>query len=126
MFHVTIRDHIMIAHSLPSEAFGPAQNMHGATYVVDATFFKSDLDENNIVIDIAIAHDVLKAVLEPLRYQNLDELPQFQNKLTTTEFLARHIHAEMAKAVSDSFQGKLRITLGESHVAWAGYEGMVG
>ncbi|MEO0468538.1 MAG: 6-carboxytetrahydropterin synthase [Bacteroidota bacterium] len=126
MFHVTIRDHIMIAHSLPSEAFGPAQNMHGATYVVDATFFKSDLDENNIVIDIAIAHDVLKAVLEPLRYQNLDELPQFANKLTTTEFLARYIHEEMAKAVTGSFQGKLKITLGESHVAWAGYEGMVG
>ncbi|RMG58057.1 MAG: 6-carboxytetrahydropterin synthase [Bacteroidetes bacterium] len=122
MFSVKIRDHVMIAHSLPSPAFGPAQQLHGATYVVDAEFFRADLDENNIVIDIDIAHKTLAAALAPLKYQNLDALPQFAGKLTTTEFLARHIHQEIAAAVKGSFAGKLRITLGESHVAWASYE----
>ena len=125
MFSVTIRDHMMIAHSLPSEAFGPAQHMHGATYVVDACFMSEALDENNIVIDIAIAHEVLSDALQPLRYKNLDELPQFEGKLTTTEFLARYIHQQISKAVKDSFAGKLKVTLGESHVAWASYEAIV-
>lgn len=116
---------MMIAHSLPSEAFGPAQQMHGATYVVDATFMAPKLDENNIVIDIAIAHEVLKAVLDPLRYQNLDELAQFKGHLTTTEFLARYIHEQICQQISPNFKGKLKVTLGESHVAWAGYEGEV-
>ncbi len=125
MFAVKIRDHIMIAHSFNSPAFGPAQKMHGATYVVDAKFQAPQLDENNIVIDIAIAHEVLKDALQPLNYQNLDELPQFAGKLTTTEFLAHHIHGEIAKKVKNSFKGNLKITLGESHVAWASYEGRV-
>ncbi|MDN5212023.1 6-carboxytetrahydropterin synthase [Fulvivirgaceae bacterium BMA12] len=122
MFTVTIRDHIMIAHSLKSEAFGPAQQMHGATYVIDATFQSKNLDKNNIVIDIALAHEVLKDVIAPLNYQNLDELPQFKNILTTTEYLAYYIHAKVAEKVSSQFSGNLKITLGESHVAWAGYE----
>ncbi|MEM6343680.1 MAG: 6-carboxytetrahydropterin synthase [Bacteroidota bacterium] len=125
MFTVTIRDHVMIAHSLPSEAFGPAQKLHGATYVIDACFMAPELDENNIVIDIAIAHEVLKAVLSPLNYQNLDDLPQFDGKLTTTEFLARYIHEQIGLAVKASFSGRLKVTLGESHVAWASYEGDV-
>jgi 6-pyruvoyl-tetrahydropterin synthase len=125
MYSVTIRDHMMIAHSLPSDAFGPAQNLHGATYVVDATFSRPELDENNIVIDIDIAHKVLAKVLGPLKYQNLDDLPQFEDKLTTTEFLARYIHDEIGREVSDSFSGKLKVVLGESHVAWAAYEGQV-
>lgn len=115
----------MIAHSLPSEAFGPAQNLHGATYVVDAMFSSPTVDENNIVIDIAIAHEVLKDVLQPLRYQNLDDLPQFDGKLTTTEFLAHYIHRQIGVAVKDSFSGTLKVTLGESHVAWAAYEGAI-
>lgn len=115
----------MIAHSLPSEAFGPAQNLHGATYVVDAEFSSKDLDENNIVIDIDIAHKTLAKVLGPLKYQNLDELPQFQGKLTTTEFLARYIHQQIAETVAGQFAGTLKVTLGESHVAWASYEGLV-
>ncbi len=126
MFSVRIRDHIMIAHSLPDPAFGPAQNMHGATYVVDAEFLRPGLNQHNIVIDIGLAHEVLKKALSPFAYQNLDELPEFEGKLTTTEFLARHIHAAIAELVSGEFTGTLKVTLGESHVAWAGYEGEVG
>ncbi|MDF9795647.1 6-pyruvoyltetrahydropterin/6-carboxytetrahydropterin synthase [Catalinimonas alkaloidigena] len=125
MYTVTIRDHMMIAHSLPSKAFGPAQNLHGATYVVDAEFKSAKLDENNIVIDIDIATKKLQKALEPLKYQNLDELPQFQGKLTTTEFLAKYVHEVISSEIRDSFKGSLKITLGESHVAWAAYEGEV-
>lgn len=125
MFTVRIREHIMIAHSLKSPAFGPAQNMHGATYVVDGEFMAENLDENNIVIDIDLAMKVLKKVLGPLNYQNLDELPQFQGKLTTTEFLAQYIHQQICQEVNGSFQGRLKVTLGESHVAWASFEGEV-
>ena len=115
----------MIAHSLPSPAFGPAQKLHGATYVVDAEFKSKKLDKDNIVLDIDKAMKVVKAVLSPLSYQNLDDLPQFKGKLTTTEFLAYYIHQEVAKEVKEYFKGKLKITLGESHVAWAAYEGKV-
>lgn len=115
----------MIAHSFNSPAFGPAQKLHGATYVVDAEFIAPELDENNIVIDIAIAHEVLKEALQPLNYQNLDELPQFAGKLTTTEFLAKHIFEVISKRVASSFKGDLKVTLGESHVAWASYQGTV-
>ncbi|MEL6924374.1 MAG: 6-carboxytetrahydropterin synthase [Bacteroidota bacterium] len=123
MYSVRIRSHIMIAHSLKSEAFGPAQNLHGATYVVDAEFQTAQTDENNIVIDIDIAHKTLDKVLKPLNYQNLDDLPQFAGKLTTTEFLAHHIHQAIVQEMQGKFRGHLKVTLGESHVAWAGYEG---
>jgi len=126
MYSVTIRDHMMIAHSLKSDAFGPAQNLHGATYVVDAEFKTESLDENNIVIDIDIATKVLQQALKPLKYQNLDDLEQFQAKLTTTEFLARYVHDVISNEMKDRFQGSLKITLGESHVAWAAYEGPIG
>src|SRR5690606_7138738 len=116
MFSVTIRDHMMIAHSLKRDAFGPAQNLHGATYVVDAEFKSPSLDENNIVIDIDIATKELQKELSPLKYQNLDELPQFKDQLTTTEFLAKYIHEQIAKAVQGKFAGVLKVTLGESHV----------
>lgn len=125
MFFVTVRDHIMIAHSLKGAVFGPAQRMHGATYVVDAEFRAESIDANNIVIDIGLASQALKETLTPLAYRNLDELPQFAGKVTTTEFLARHIHGELAKRVSGAFSGTLRITLLESHVAAAGYEAPV-
>ena len=125
MYTVTIRDHMMIAHSLPSEAFGPAQNLHGATYVVDAEFQSETLDDNNIVIDIDIATKTLQKTLAPLKYQNLDDLPILQGKLTTTEFLAKFVHDAVSQAVKGSFRGRLKITLGESHVAWASYEGEI-
>ncbi|MEM9832788.1 MAG: 6-carboxytetrahydropterin synthase [Bacteroidota bacterium] len=122
MYSVIIRDHMMIAHSLNSEAFGPAQHLHGATYVVDAEFKTEHLDENNIVIDIDIATKELQKALAPLKYQNLDDLKQFENKLTTTEFLAKYVHDTISEAVQNRFSGSLKITLGESHVAWATYE----
>ncbi|MEO1213496.1 MAG: 6-carboxytetrahydropterin synthase [Bacteroidota bacterium] len=125
MFHVKIRDHIMIAHSLPHPFFGPAQNMHGATYVVDVQFSTKDLDPHNVVIDIGKAHEVAKEVLAPLSYQNLDEHPEMQGELTTTEFIAKYIFDKLAEKVSSFFSGKIQVTLGESHVAWAGYEGEV-
>ena len=125
MYSVRIREHMMIAHSLPSPVFGPAQKLHGATYVVDAEFETADVDENNIVIDIGLATDVLKKVLQPLAYQNLDDLPQFKDKLTTTEFLAKHIHDEICKEIHGKVNGSLKVTLGESHVAWAAYHGAI-
>ena len=125
MFSVKIRDHIMIAHSLPSPVFGPASKMHGATYVIDAEFLSSSLDENNIVIDIGLAHTILKEVLAPINYQNLDELPMFKGKLTTTEFLTQYVHEQICHAVKKTFSGRLKVTLGESHVAWASYEAEV-
>jgi 6-pyruvoyltetrahydropterin/6-carboxytetrahydropterin synthase len=125
MFFVTVRDHIMIAHSLKGAVFGPAQRMHGATYVVDAEFRSDSIDANNIVIDIGLASHALKEALTPLAYRNLDDLPQLAGQVTTTEFLARHIHGELAKRVSGAFSGTLKVTLLESHVAAAGYEAPV-
>lgn len=125
MYSVKVRDHIMIAHSLPDPFFGPAANMHGATYVIDAEFTSEDLNAQNVVIDIGLAHDVLKKVLGQLNYQNLDEMEIFNGKLTTTEFLAKYVFDEVASSVKGSFSGKLKITLGESHVAWASYENTI-
>lgn len=122
MYSVTIRDHIMIAHSLNDESFGPARKMHGATYVVDVTFYSDKLSKQNIVIDIGVAQQKLQSCLEPLRYQNLDELPEFKGRITTTEFLAEHIHNSIKQHVSGLFSGKIKVTLGESHIAWASYE----
>lgn len=129
MFTVEVRDHIMIAHSFRGAVFGPAQELHGATFVVDAAFLAETLDENGIVIDIGRAHEALKAVLGPLNYKNLDTVPTFAGHNTTTEFLARHIHdslAATARAGGLGREGKalhaIRVTLSESHVAKAGYE----
>ncbi len=126
MYFVRIRRHVLIAHSLKHPGFGPAQRLHGATYVVDAEFSAPALDAMNVVVDIDLAGRLLEAVLEPLNYRNLDELPAFEGQLTTTEFLAAHIHRELARKLEGAFRGKLKITLGESHLAWAGYEGAVG
>lgn len=123
MFNVKIRKSVMIAHSLPNPFFGPAQNLHGATYVVDAIFKSKTMNEFNVVIDIGKAHDILAEVLKPLSYQNLDALPQFKGQLTTTEFIAKHIHDEVKKKTSDFFDGKIEVQLGETHDAWAGYAG---
>ena len=125
MYFVTVRDHIMIAHSLRGEVFGPAQRVHGATYVVDAEFRSESLDANNIVIDIGFASACLKEALKPLNYRNLDELPELAQAVTTTEFLARHVHKTVAARMAGVFSGTLKVTLLESHVAAAGYEGPV-
>ncbi|GAB5523647.1 MAG: 6-carboxytetrahydropterin synthase [Roseivirga sp.] len=120
MYSVTVKDHIMIAHSLPDDFFGPAKNMHGATYNVDATFKSETLNDKNVVIDIGLAAQSLNEVLGKLNYQNLDELPQFQGILTTTEFLAKYIHDRLAEKVGSAI--RLKIELWESHVASAAYE----
>lgn len=121
MYFVTIRESIMIAHSLPNPFFGPAQNLHGATFVVDVTFKTATLNEYNVVIDIGEAHRIVKQVLEPLAYQNLDDIAQFKGKLTTTEFIAHYIQDEVRKSCTD-FNGKISVTLNENPNAWAGYE----
>ncbi len=129
MYAVEVRDHVMIAHSLPAEAFGPAQGLHGATYIVDVAFFREELTADAIVVDIGRAHEALKAALAPLNFANLDALPQFDGKLTTTEFLCRHVFDAMADAARAGALGadaaglsRLRVTLHESHVARAWFE----
>jgi 6-pyruvoyl-tetrahydropterin synthase len=129
LFTVEVRDHIMIAHSSRGPVFGPAQALHGATFVVDAAFIADALDANGIVIDIGLAHDALKAVLGPLNYRNLDDIPEFKGKNTTTEFLSKHIYDGLANAARAGELGRpgvelktLRITLSESHIARASYE----
>lgn len=132
MYAVEVRDHIMIAHSFRGDLFGPAQALHGATFVVDVAFFREELTADAVVVDIGRAHDALKATLGPLNYKNLDTLPQFEGKNTTTEFLCRHIFDAMAKAARDGELGpgsdgvtKIKVTLHESHVARAWFEGAV-
>lgn len=129
MFSVEVRDHIMIAHSFRGAMFGPAQALHGATFVVDATFFAESLDPNGVVIDIGRAHEALKATLAPLNYRNLDELPDLEGVNTTTEFLTKYIFDQLAKAARADKLGRsgreiksIRVTLAESHVARASYE----
>jgi 6-pyruvoyl-tetrahydropterin synthase len=128
MFAVEVRDHIMIAHSLPSPVFGPAQGVHGATFVVDAAFFTEDIDDHGLVVDIGLATEALQAALAPLRYKNLDEVPELAGKFTTTEFLCRRIFDALAAAVRAGQLAdggrvrRLRVTLHESHVARAWYE----
>ena len=115
----------MIAHSLPRKFFGPAAGLHGATYVIDAEFRSEALDENNVVIDIGTATKVLEDVAASLSYRNLDDDDRFGGALTTTEFLASWIHREIAHQIGAAFEGTLKITLHESHVASAAYEGPV-
>ena len=129
MFAVEVTDHIMVAHSFRGEVFGPAQELHGATFTISAAFLAEQLDDNGIVVDIGRAFEALKAVLAPLNYRNLDELPQFKGVNTTTEFLTRHVFDELAAAVRAGKLGRapheiaaLRITIGESPSARAWYE----
>lgn len=129
MFSVTVRDHIMIAHSLRGEVFGPAQRLHGATYLVDATFRRAELDADGIVVDIGLATRELAAVAGALSYRNLDDEPDFAGTNTTTEILARTIADRLADRVHSGALGEgarglagITVTLHESHVAWASYE----
>jgi 6-pyruvoyltetrahydropterin/6-carboxytetrahydropterin synthase len=133
MYSLTVSDHFMVAHSLKGAVFGPAQGLHGATFAVEATFFRSALDPDNVVVDIGRATAVLDEILTELNYQNLDNHPQFLDQVTTTEFLAHHIFERVAGAVRDGRLGhhaqeisSLRITLIESPVARASYEGPLG
>jgi 6-pyruvoyl-tetrahydropterin synthase len=129
VFSVTVRDHMMVAHSLRGEVFGPAQRLHGATYLVDATFRRRDLDPDGIVVDIGRATEELRAVLADLNYRNLDDEPAFAGMNTSTEALARVIADRLAERVQGGALGdaareleSLSVTLHESHVAWASYE----
>ena len=129
MFAVEVRDHMMIAHSLPREVFGPAQAMHGATFVVDAAFMTEDLDENGLGVDIGLATAVLRDAIAPLNYKNLDEVDVLRGKVTTTEVLAKHIFDDLRQRIDAGELGsggkricRLKITLHESHVARAWYE----
>ncbi len=129
MFSVTVRDHMMIAHTLRGEVFGPAQRLHGATYVVDVTFRRAALDADGIVVDIGRAADALRAVVAELGYRNLDDEPDFAGMNTTTEALARVVADRLAERARAGELGDgareldgLAVTLHESHVAWASYE----
>jgi 6-pyruvoyltetrahydropterin/6-carboxytetrahydropterin synthase len=130
MYTVSVRDHFMIAHSFSGEAFGPAQRLHGATYVVDLEFRRSALDANGMVVDIGLATEVLKATLAVLNYRNLDEEPAFTGRNTTTEFLAHEIFERVVAAIGRGELGaagrgveSVRVTLHESHVASASFTG---
>jgi len=130
MYGLTVSDHVMIAHSLSGEVFGPAQRLHGATYVVEVEFRRERLDENGLVCDIGRAQQVLRDVLAPMNLANLDDFPEFRGRNTTTEFLAGEIFRRMAARVADGAVGPgtagaidaLRVVLRESPVAWASYE----
>jgi len=129
MFSVTVRDHVMIAHSLRGDVFGPAQRLHGATYIVDATFSRAELDSDDIVVDIGAATEVLRGVLADINYRNLDEVPELAGRNTTTEVLARLIADRLANHAKDGGLGpsasglaRIGVTLRESHIAWASYE----
>lgn len=132
MYSVEVRDRIMIAHSLPDPFFGPAQNKHGATFVVDVAFYRAELTAQNVVVDIGAALDVLHKTVKPLAYQDLDILPQFAGILTTTEFLCKHIFDQMVAAARSGALGadgaglaKIRVTLHETDLARAAFEGPV-
>lgn len=130
MYSLNVREHFMIAHSFKGEAFGPAQRLHGATYVVDATFRRAELDADGLVVDIALGADKLREILGAMNYRNLDDDPAFAGKNTTTEFLAREIFERLAKALRAGELGEgakgvssICVKLNESHVAWGSYEG---
>ena len=130
MFAVEVRDHVMIAHSFHGEMFGPAQALHGATFVIDAAFIAARLDPNGVVIDIGRAHEALRAIVKDLNYRNLDEIPEFGGFNTTTEFLTKYVFDRLASAARGGGLGRdgreldaIRITISESHLARAWYEG---
>ena len=132
MYTVCVRDHIMIAHSLRGEVFGPAQRLHGATYVVDVEFRRRELDQDGIVVDIGRAANLLREVLDAMNYRNLDECADFAGRNTTTEWIARIIFDRLATGIGEGRLGpsaraisSLRVSLRESHVAWAAFEGPI-
>ena len=133
MYAVCVRDHLMIAHSFKGQVFGPAQRLHGATYVVDVAFERPELDADGIVVDIGLATEALRALIAELNYRNLDDAAEFAGRNTTTEFLARVIFDRMRARIHDGTLGqtarsltRMKVTLHESHVAWAAYAGEIG
>ncbi len=129
MYSVEVRDHVMIAHSIKGEVFGPAQQLHGATYVIDVCFMRHELDENDIVVDIGLATDTVKQVLASINYRNLDEHPDFAGRRSTTEAVARWVFDKMIGALRTGKLGssahglsRVKVTLHESHAASASYE----
>ena len=133
MYAVEVREHVMIAHSFKGALFGPAQELHGATFVIDVAFFRETLTAEGVVVDIGRAHEALRSTLAPLNYKNLDALPQFAGQNTTTEFLSRHIFDAMAEAARAGALGpgsegiaRIRVTLHESHLARGWFEGSLG
>ena len=128
MYSITVRNNILIAHSLPGDVFGPAQNMHGATYIVDAEFFSENVNQYNIIMDLVVVTNILAEVLKFYSYKNLDEVNEFKNIITSTEFLAKDIYdricARLKKDFNEDYQTlhKLKITLTESNIAWASFE----
>lgn len=132
MFTVSVRDHVMIAHSFRGEVFGPAQRLHGATYVVDVEFRRAELDPNGLVVDIGRASQALSSIVGEYAYRNLDELPEFEGVNTTTEALAKTVFDKMKAKIDAGVVGpgsdglaSMKVTLHESHVAWAAYEGQL-
>ena len=132
MYSVTVRDHVMIAHSFQGDVFGPAQRLHGATYVVDVEFRRTSLGPDAIVVDIGRATEAVHNVLDAINYRNLDDVKEFKGRNTTTEFLARFVFDQVARAIADGTLGddargieSVRVTLHESHVASAAYDGHV-
>ncbi|GHC17354.1 hypothetical protein GCM10010082_05620 [Kushneria pakistanensis] len=130
MYSLTVRDHVMIAHSFNGQIFGPAQKLHGATYIVDVTFKRPELDQDDLIVDIGLASQTLSEVLSDINMQNLDEIEEFKGRNTTTEFMARVIFDRMAASIEADQLGEtgkgltaLSVTLHESHIAWASYEG---
>ena len=129
MYSVLVRDHVMIAHSFTGAVFGPAQRLHGATFIVDAEFRRAELDSDGVVVDIGKASEVLRAILAVVNFQNLDEIPEFKGSNTTTEFMARYVLDQLDRAISRGDLGanakgieSLKVTLHESHIAAASYE----
>ena len=128
MYSITVRNNILIAHSLPGEVFGPAQNMHGATYVVDAEFFAKQVNEYNIIMDLGVVTTILAEVLKFYSYKNLDDVDEFKGVITSTEFLAKDIYERICVRLKNDYLDdyhqlhKIKITLTESNVAWASFE----
>jgi 6-pyruvoyltetrahydropterin/6-carboxytetrahydropterin synthase len=126
MYSLTVRDYVKTAHSLRGEIFGPAQKLHFLIYEVDVTYFTETLDEYNLIVDFGAAQQTLSTILSEMNLKNLDDLPEFANTNTTTEFLCGYIHRRIGEAIGDRFSGRLSVTLRESPVAWAKYEGPIG
>ncbi len=128
MYSITVRNNILIAHSLPGEVFGPAQNMHGATYIVDAEFYAKEINKYNIIMDLGVVTEILSDVLKFYSYKNLDDVKEFKNIITSTEFLAKDIFDRICDKLQKDYiedfnkLHKIKIILTESNVAWASYE----
>ena len=132
MYSITVRNNILIAHSLPGEVFGPAQNMHGATYIVDAEFYSKEVNKYNIIMDLGVVTDILTDTLKFYSYKNLDEVEDFKGVITSTEFLAKDIYDRICSKLKEDYYDdykslhKIKIILTESNVAWASYEKEIG